>query len=68
MGRRRRFGGRRRRRKRGRGLLYVYKNRIYFGKSSQTGKGVVSKILANLAKTAGDIIGIYWKKENIDKK
>ena len=57
MGRRRRSSGRRRKRKRGSGLPYVYKNRVYFGKP-QTGKGDVSKILANLLKNAGDIIGI----------
>ena len=55
MGRRRRSSTRRRR-TRGKGLPYVYKNRIYFGKKPQTGKGVVSKILANLLKN--DIIGI----------
>ena len=55
-GRRRRSSGRRRR-KRGSRLPYVYKNRVYFGKP-QTGKGVVSKILANFLKNAGDIIGI----------
>ena len=57
MGRRSRSSSRRRRRKKGSGLPYVYKNRVYFGKP-QTGKGVVSKILANLLKNAGDIIGI----------
>ena len=57
MGRRRHSSGRTRR-KRGRGLPYVYKNKIYFGQKPQTGKGVVSKILANLLKNAGDIIGI----------
>ena len=30
---------------------------VYFGKP-QTGKGVVSKMLAHLLKNAGDIIGI----------
>ena len=58
MGRRRRSGSRGRKRKRGRGLPYVYKDRIYFGQKPQSGKGVVSKILANLLKNAGDITGI----------
>ena len=58
MGRTRRSSGRRRRIKRVRGLPYVYKNRSYFGQEPQTGKSVVSKILANLLKNAGDIIGI----------
>ena len=57
MGRRRRSSGRRRKRKRGSGLPYVYKNKVYFGKP-QTRKGVVSKILANSLKNAGDIIDI----------
>ena len=57
MGRRRRCSGRTGKRKRGSGLPYVYKNRVYFGKP-QTGKGDVSKILANLLKNASDIIGI----------
>ena len=57
MGRRRkRFG--RRRRKRGRGLPYVYKNRVYFGKRTQTGKGVVSKVLTQLLEDVEDIIGV----------
>ena len=54
---RRRGSSSSRRRTRGRGLPYVYKNRVYFGKH-QTGKGVVSKMLAHLLKNAGDIIGI----------
>ena len=54
MGRRRCSSGRR---KRGSGLPYVYKNRVYFGKP-QTGNRVVLKILANLLKNVGDIIGI----------
>ena len=56
MGRRRHSG--RRRRKRGRGISYVYKNKIYFGKRPQTAKGVVSKVLAHLLQIAGDIIAI----------
>ena len=40
MGRRRCSSGRERKRKRGSGLLYVYKNRVYFGKP-QAGKEVV---------------------------
>ena len=56
MGRRKRFGIRRR--KTGKGLPYVYKNRIYFGKRPQTGKGVVSKVLARLLQNVGDVVGI----------
>ena len=57
MGRRKCFG-RRKRRKRGKGLPYVYENRIYFGKRPQTSKGVVSKVLAHLLHNIGEIIGI----------
>ena len=57
MGIRRHFG-RRRKRKRGRGIPYVYKNKIYFGKRPQTRKGVVSKVLGHLLQNVGDIIGI----------
>ena len=59
MGRRRYFGRRRRRRrKRRRGIPYIYKNKIYFGKIPQTGKAVVSKFLAYLLQNVRDIIGI----------
>ena len=64
MGRRRCSSGRR---KRGSGLPYVYKNRVYFGKP-QTGNRVVLKILANLLKNVGDIIGILWKNKNNNNK
>ena len=57
MGIRRHFG-RRRKRKRGRGIPYVYKNKIYFGKRPQTGKGFVSKVLAHLLQNVGNIISI----------
>ena len=57
MGRRSRSSSRRRKTKRGSGLPYVYKRRVYFGKP-QTGKGVFLKILANLLKNVGNIIGI----------
>ena len=49
---------RRRRKIRGRGTPYVFKNRIYFGKRPQSGKGVVSKVFAHLLQNVGDIIGI----------
>ena len=62
MGRRRHFG-RRRRKKRGRGIPYVYRNKIYFGKRPQTSKGVVSKVLAHSLQIVGDIIGFNEKKK-----
>ena len=45
-------------RKRGRGIPYIYKNRIYFGKKPQTGTGVVSKVIARLLENVGSAIGI----------
>ena len=44
--------------KRRRGLSYVYRNKIYFGKRPQTSKGVVSKVLAHLLQNVGDTIGV----------
>ena len=40
--------------KKGREIPYIYNNRIYFGKKSQTGTGVV-KVIARLL---GDIIRV----------
>ena len=40
-------------RKRGRGIPYIYKNRIYFGKKPQTETGVVSKVIARLLENVG---------------
>ena len=45
-------------RKRGRGIPYICKNRIYFGKKPQTGTGVVSKVIACLLENVGSAIGI----------
>lgn len=58
MGRRRYSAVRKRRRKKGRGLPYVYNNKIFFGKRPQTDRVVVSKVLAHLLQNVGDIIGI----------
>ena len=43
---------------RGRGTPYVLKNIIYSGKRAQTGKGVVSKVLAHLLQIGVNIISI----------
>ena len=43
--------------KRGRGIPYIYKSRIYFGKKPQTGTGV-AKVIARLLENFGDIIGV----------
>ena len=45
-------------RNRGRGILYIYKNRVYLGKRPQTGTGAVSKIIARLLENVGDVIGL----------
>ena len=58
MRRRKYYRKNRRVRKRGRGLPYIYNNRIYLGKRPQTGTGAVSRILAHLLQNVGDIIGL----------
>ena len=57
MRRRRQFGTKKRK-KRGKGIPYTYKNRIYFWKRPQTGSGVVSRIIARLLENVGDVIGL----------
>ena len=56
MRRRRRI--RRRFQLRGRGVPYMFKNKVYFGRKPQSGSGALSAILANTLKQAGDVIGI----------
>ena len=58
MRRRKYYRKNRRGGKRGRGLPYIYNNRIYLGKRPQTGTGAVSRILAHLLQNVGDIIGL----------
>ena len=41
-----------------RDIPYVHKNKIYFEKRPQTGKGVVSKVLTHLLQNVGDTIVI----------
>ena len=58
-----RFGRKRYRRrtirKRGRGLPYIYRNKIYLEKRpKQTGSGVVSRTLGDILETVGDVIGL----------
>ena len=48
---------RRRTTKRGRGIPYIYKNRIYLGKRSQTGSGAVYRVIARLLENAITVIG-----------
>ena len=47
-----------RRKKRGKGLPYIYKNKVYLGKRPQTGTGVVSRVIARLLENVGDVIGL----------
>ena len=56
--RRKRYYNKKRGRKRGRGIPYIYKNRVYLGKRPQTGTGAVSKIIARLLENVGDVIGL----------
>ena len=60
MRRRRQFGTKKRKKKRkGNSLyIYIYINRIYFGKRPQTGSGAVSHIIARLLGNVGDVIGL----------
>ena len=46
-----------RRSKRGRGIPYVSRNKVYFGKG-QRGGGVITRLLAKALQGVGDIIGV----------
>ena len=54
----RKYYKKRRSRKRGWGIPYIYKNKLYLGKRPQTGTGAVSKIIACLLENVGDVIGL----------
>ena len=56
--RRRKYYKIRRRKKRGKGLPYIFKNKVYLGKRPQTGTGAVSRVIARLLKYVGDVIGL----------
>ena len=56
--RRKRYYKKRRGRKRGRGLPYIYKNRVYLEKRPQAGTGTLSRVLAHLLENVGKVIGI----------
>ena len=53
--RRRRIG---RRRVRGRGIPYIFKNKVYLGKRPQKGSGALSRVLAKLLENVGSVVGI----------
>ena len=65
MRRRKYYKIRRRRKKRGKGLPYIFKNKVYLGKRPQTGTGAVSRVIARLLENVGDVIGFYCSKRNI---
>ena len=44
--------------KRGRGIPYIYKNKIYFGKKTQTRTGAVSRVIALLLENVGNLTGL----------
>ena len=47
-----------RRKKRGKGLPYILKNKVYLGKRLQTGTGAVSRVIARLLENVADVIGL----------
>ena len=49
---------RRRTTKRGKGIPYIYKNRIYLEKRPQTGSGAASRVIARLLENVRDVIGL----------
>ena len=51
----------RRSKKRGRGIPYIYQNRVYLGKK-QKRAGIVSKTLAHILQGVGDVIGLLRYK------
>ena len=48
----------RRRRVRGRGIPYIFKNKVYLGKIPQKGSGALSRVLAKLLENVGSVVGI----------
>ena len=42
----------------GKGLPYVYNNKVYLGKKPQTGSGAISRVVARLLENVGDVIGL----------
>ena len=49
---------RRRLRKRGRGIAYIFKNKVYLGKRPQKGSGAIFKIVARALENVGNVIKI----------
>ena len=44
--------------KRGRGVPYIYNNRVYFGKKRQKGSGAVLLLAKLLSNVVGGLIGL----------
>ena len=49
---------RRRRARKGRGIPYISRNKVYFGRGKQTGSGVITRLIAKALQGVGDIIGV----------
>ena len=49
---------RRRGARRGRGIPYISRSKVYFGRGKQTGSGVITRLLAKALQGVGDIIGV----------
>ena len=49
---------RRRRARRGIGIPYISRNKVYFGRGKQTGSGVITRLLTKALQVVGDIIGV----------
>ena len=43
-------------RSRGKGLPYVYNNKVYLGKKPQIGSGAISKVLSRLIPIVGPVV------------
>ena len=43
-------------RTRGKGLPYIYNNKVYLGKKPQKGSGAISKILSSLIPIVGPVV------------
>ena len=55
---RRHYRRKRRGAKRGRGIPYIYNNKICLGKRPQTGTGTISWVITSLLANVRDVIGI----------
>ena len=42
----------------GRGLPYMYRNKVYLGKRSQKGSGILTNLLAQILVGAGNVVGV----------